>query len=142
MSAIRFPASAVPLLPLCKGHGENYIFRTYADLIGFTAAYGFFLVTQEGHKLPAKPIFTDNPNAISLDVFENRGLYPNLLVIALAHENTCDIAEDEDLLVKLIEQYTAAGAASLSGSASMPSIAAILEKITSRHQGESSRIQI
>ena len=113
MSAIRFPASALPLLPLCKGHGENFIFRTYADLIGFVAAYGFHLVTNESQRLPAKHNFADTPNAIGLEVFENRGLYANFLMIALAHDETRESAEDEELLAKLVEKYSDIGARGL-----------------------------
>ena len=114
MSAIRCPASALPLLPLCKGHGENFIFRTYADMIGFVAAYGFHLVINESQRLPSKPAFADTPNAIGLEVFENRGLYVNFLMIALAHDETREIAENEDLLAKIIEQFAALGAVALS----------------------------
>ena len=113
MPAIRYPASAVPLLPLCKGHGENYIYRTYADLLGFVAAYGFHLTRQEGRRLPAKPTFVDTPNSIGLDIFENRGLYANFLMIALTHDETREIAENEDLLAKLIEQYAFLGSETL-----------------------------
>jgi hypothetical protein len=137
MPAIRFPASAVPLLPLCKGHGDNYIFRTYADLIGFVAAYGYHLVTNEGQRLPAKPTFTDTPNAIGLEVFENRGQYANFVMIALAHDDTRELAENEDLLAKTIEQFAALGAAVIStkvnGSEHSASISTIIEIISTTY---------
>lgn len=127
MPAIRFPSSAVPLLPLCKGHGENFIFRTYADLIGFVTAYGFHLVINEGQRLPAKPTFADTPNAIGLEVFENRGLYANFLMIALAHDETRESAEDEEVLAKLVEKYSEIGARGLGDRmAASPHEAAIL----------------
>ena len=113
MPSIRFPSTALPLLPLCKGHGADFIFRTYADLIGFVAAYGFHLVTHEGQSLPAKPTFADTPNAIGLEVFENRGLYANFLMISLAHDDTRESAEDEELFAKLVEKYSDIGAKGL-----------------------------
>lgn len=113
MPTIRFPVSALPLLPLCKGHEANFVFRTYADMLGFAATYGFHLVSQEGHRVPAKVAFADTPNAIGLEIFENRGLYTNFLMIALAHDGTREIAESEDLLAKLVEQYASLGADAL-----------------------------
>lgn len=47
MASIRIPASAQTLLTLCKGHSERPVFKTYADLIGFLATYGFQLVHEE-----------------------------------------------------------------------------------------------
>lgn len=113
MPSIRFPTSALPLLPLCKGHGPDFIFRTYADMIGFIAAYGFHLVSQEGYRLPTKQTFTDTPNAIGLEVFDNRGLYSNFMMIALAHDETRATAENEDMLAKAIEQYADLGGENL-----------------------------
>ena len=110
MPAIRFPASAVPLLPLCKGHGENYIFRTYADFIGFVAAYGFHLSTDEGRRANHKPLFVNTPTSINLEVFENRNLYSNFLIIALAHPEGLKRAEDETAIAETIENYAAIGA--------------------------------
>jgi hypothetical protein len=113
MPAIRFPVSALRLLPLCKGQEPDSIFRTYADLLGFAAAYGFHLVRQESRRLPTKVTFADTPNAIGLEIFENRGLYTNFLMIALAHDETREIAENEDALAKLVEQYASLGADAL-----------------------------
>lgn len=115
MPAIRFPAPAVPLLPLCKGHGEHYIFRTYADFINLLVAYGFHLHAEFGHKIPNKPTFEDSPNPVNLDVFENRGLYALFIMLALAYDNSRQIAEDEDQLTGLIERYAYLGAWHLSG---------------------------
>jgi hypothetical protein len=114
MPSIRFPASAVSLLTLCKGHGENFIFRTNADLIAFVASYGYYLVTYEGHKLPLKPAFVATPDAVSMEVFENRNLYANFLIIALAVDDTRQVAEDETMLAKLIEQFAFKGAEQIS----------------------------
>lgn len=110
MPAIRFPASAVPLLPLCKGHGDSCVFRTYADLIAFLSAYGFQLVVHEGQKLITKPDFVTAPNPIDLDVFENRNLYSNLLIIALAQPEGLALAEDDLRISNMIEAYAATGA--------------------------------
>ena len=136
MPSIRFPSTALPLLPLCKGHSPDFIFRTYADLIGFVAAYGFHLVTNEGQRLPAKPTFADTPNAIGLEVFENRGLYANFLMIALSHDDTRAIAEDEDLLVKLIEQYCTIGAGELARSFAQVDSSRWLDVITDKIQSK------
>jgi len=114
MPAIRFPASAIPLLSLCKGHGENFIFRTYADLIGFLAAYGFKLSADYDEPLPTKLEFASNPNAIELDIFSNRGLYSNFLIIAMWYETWKAYSTDDDLLCKLIEKHVALGAIHLS----------------------------
>lgn len=115
MASIRFPSPATPLLSLCKGHGENYIFRTYADFINFTVAYGFYLHTEQGHNIPNKPSFTDSPNPINLDIFENRGLYGLFIMLALAYDSSRQIAEDEEQLTGLIERYAYLGAWHLSG---------------------------
>jgi len=87
MPAIRFPDSAGLLLPLCKGHGQEFIFRTYADLLWFAASYGFHLVRIQGRQLPTKSTFVDTPNPINLEVFDNRGLYGNILMMALSQIN-------------------------------------------------------
>ena len=110
MPAIRFPVSAVPLLPLCKGHGHEFVFKTYADLVGFAASYGFHLVRLGGRLLPSNPRFVDTPNAINMEVFDNRGIYGNLLMMALAQNESRKIAEDEELLAKLMEQHASLGA--------------------------------
>jgi hypothetical protein len=115
MPAIRFPSSAVPLLPLCKGHGENYIFRTYADFINLMVAYGFHLHSEQGQKIPNKPTFVDNPNPINLEVFENRGLYSTFVMLALAYDDSRQVAEDEEQLTSLIERYAYLGAWHLAG---------------------------
>lgn len=115
MPAIRFPASAVPLLPLCKGHGEHYIFRTYADFINLMVAYGFHLHSDQGQKIPSKPTFVDSPNPISLEVFENRGLYSLFIMVALTYDDSRQVAEDEEQLTNLIERYAYLGAWNLSG---------------------------
>jgi hypothetical protein len=113
MPAIRFPASAVPLLPLCKGHGENPVFRTYADLLSFLAALGLHAVEEHSEPLDPRPKYVDTPNAIGVEVFENRGLLQNLVMIALAHDRSPDAAQDEDLLCKIAELYAARGGSSL-----------------------------
>jgi hypothetical protein len=115
MPAIRFPASAIPLLHLCKGHGENYIFRTYADFINLTVAYGFHIHTEQGQKIPNKPTFVDSPNPVNLEVFENRGLYSLFIMLALAYDDSRQVAEDEEQLTNLIERYAYLGAWHLSG---------------------------
>jgi len=115
MPAIRFPASAIPLLPLCKGHGETYIFRTYADFINLMVAYGFHLHTEKGQKIPNKPTFVDSPNPINLEVFENRGLYSLFIMVSLAYDDSRQVAEDEEQLTSLIERYAYLGALHLSG---------------------------
>lgn len=116
MPAIRFPASAVQLLPLCKGNGENSVFRTYADLLSFLAAFGLHAVQKHSEPLDPRPKFVDTPNPIGVEVFENRGLLPNLLMIALAHDRSPNAAQDDDLLCKLAELYAARGGSSLAAS--------------------------
>jgi len=116
MPAIRFPSSALPLLALCKGHGENYIFRTYADFINLMVAYGFHLHDKQGQKIPNKPTFVDSPNPINLEVFENRGLYSLFIMLALAYDDSRQVAEDEEQLTSLIERYAYLGARHLSDS--------------------------
>lgn len=110
MASIRFPSSAIPLLTLCKGHGEHFIFRTYADLINFLATYGYHLATQEGHRLPSKVEFADVPNAIATEVFENRGLFANFLIIALASDDHATLSKDDDALSKYVEKLAGLGA--------------------------------
>jgi hypothetical protein len=110
MAAIRFPASAVPLLPLCKGHGENYIFRTYADMIVFLVSFGFHRHNVEGAPLRERFTYVDAPNPIPFDVFENRGAVSVFLMIALASDGTIAKAEDESGLILLIERLADLGA--------------------------------
>jgi hypothetical protein len=130
MATIRFPASAVPLLPLCKGHGGNYIFRTYADFVGFVAAYGFHLSTDEGFRAKHKPRFVDTPNPIDLEVFENRNLYSNLLIMALAHPEGLKRAEDESAIAEAIENYAAIGAEVLADNLKGGDMTTILREIS------------
>jgi hypothetical protein len=130
MPAIRFPASAVPLLHLCKGHGESCVFRTYADLIAFLSAYGFHLVVHEGQKLITKPAFVTVPNPIDLDVFENRNLYSNLLIIALAQPDGLALAENDIMIVNMTELYAATGADYLALDCGHKAGAAILKIMT------------
>ncbi len=110
MASLRFPSPAVPLLALCKGHNEDFVFRTYADLIGFLAAYGYQLASMEGHRLPTKVEFVNVPNAIPTEVFENRGLFANFLIIALASDDHATLTKDDDALAKYIERLSALGA--------------------------------
>jgi len=101
-------------LAALQGHDLEFVFRTYADLLGFVAAYGFQLTNVEGRRLPAKPDFLDVPNSIGLEIFENRGLYTNFLTMALAYDESRQIAEDEEQLAKLVEKYASLGAENLS----------------------------
>jgi len=109
MASIRFPKNGLSLMTLCKANNPEGIFATYADLVAFAAAFGCYLVKRLGHRPRNKTTFADSPNPIDLQIFESRGHYPNLLMIALAHEESRSHAEDVDLLAKLIEWYAGIG---------------------------------
>jgi hypothetical protein len=112
MSAIRFPSAATPLLGLCKNHNEGGVFKTHADLLGFLAAYGFSLVHDEGRRMENRPRFAESPGPIQLEIFENRGLLPNILMIALTLGPET-YSKDDDLMAKLVEQLADLGAQEL-----------------------------
>lgn len=78
-------------------------------------AYGFHLHSEQGQKIPNKPTFVDNPNPINLEVFENRGLYSTFVMLALAYDDSRQVAEDEEQLTSLIERYAYLGAWHLAG---------------------------
>ena len=108
MPAIRFPSTATPLLSLCKNRDDGGIFKTHADLMGFLAAYGFHLVRDECRRPNPKPHFTETPGPISLEVFENRGFFPNILMMAITL-GPDTYAKDDDLMVELVEQLADLG---------------------------------
>jgi hypothetical protein len=110
MPAIRFPASAVPLLPLCKGHGEHYVFRTYADMVVFLASFGFHRHSLEGVPLCERFAYVEAPNPIPFEVFENRGAVSSFVMIALAIDGNIAKAENESGLTLLIERLADLGA--------------------------------
>jgi hypothetical protein len=114
MPAIRFPSSAVPLLPLCKGHGENAIFRTYADLIGFLAAYGYKLCADLSWRAEPAPELSNKINPIDLDVFQNREILSSFTMIQIAQGASIEGAADEGALCEKIESYASLGAEHLS----------------------------
>lgn len=114
MPSIRFPSSATSLLPLCKGHGDPHIFKTYADFAAFLVAFGYKQFSEDARALPTKPTFLSNPNAIALEVFENRRHDINFLMICLAYDSSRQIAEDEEQLCTLMERLAFLGGELLS----------------------------
>lgn len=109
MPSIRLPSSANPLLTLCKGHGDPHIFKTYADFAAFLVAFGYKHYSEHSSSLPTRLSFLSNPNAIALEVFENRRHDLNFLMIALAYDSSRQIAEDEEQLCNLMERLASLG---------------------------------
>lgn len=111
MAAIRIPASAEPLLPFCRSSGSNgpHIWETYADLVAFLAAYGYSQEVDPPESLAA----AKSTNPIDLSTFRNRGLYPQLLMIAIAVSRRWIVAKSPDEICAVNERYAALGATQL-----------------------------
>jgi len=108
MAAIRIPESAERLLPLCRTSGASgsHIWETYADMIAFLAALGYSLQINPN----ATSSFIRSANPIDFSVFRSRGYYPQLLMLAIAHNRDWTIAKHPEEISKITEQYAAVGA--------------------------------
>jgi hypothetical protein len=108
MAAIRIPASAEPLLPYCRSSGSNgpHVWETYADLVAFLAAYGY----SQDMDPPDSFTAAKSTNPIDLSTFRNRGLYPQLLMIAIAASRGWIVAKSPDEICSINERYAAVGA--------------------------------
>lgn len=111
MAAIRIPASAEPLLPYCRSSGSNgpHVWETYADLVAFLAAYGYSQELEPPDNFAA----AKSTNPIDLATFRNRGLYPQLLMIAIAASRAWIVAKSPDEICAINERYAALGASQL-----------------------------
>jgi len=111
MAAIRIPASAEPLLPYCRSSGSNgpHVWETYADLVAFLAAYGYSQELEPPDNFAA----AKSTNPIDLATFRNRGLYPQLLMIAIAASRGWIVAKSPDEICAVNERYAALGASQL-----------------------------
>jgi len=116
MAAIRIPASAEPLLPYCRSSGSNgpHVWETYADLVAFLAAYGYSQELEPPDNFAA----AKSTNPIDLATFRNRGLYPQLLMIAIAASRGWIVAKSPDEICAINERYSEVGARSLGPEAS------------------------
>jgi len=108
MATIRIPESAEPLLPFCRTSGSNgpHIWDTYADLIAFLAALGYAHDVMPPEK--PRPLKTANP--IDLSTFRSRGLYPQLLMLAIADRRDWLVSKSPDEIAAITERYTDSGA--------------------------------
>ena len=114
MPSLRLPEALDPLLPFCRKHDdavEHACFDTYADLVVFSASYGFQHL--QGAKPPNPKIFLNTPYPIDIAIFKNQHFFPQLLLIGLATERTQEIARDEEKLCRLIEAFAAEGGKAL-----------------------------
>lgn len=114
MATIRIPQSAATLLQFCKpwpGRTSNPCFSTYADLMIFAAGLGH----SQSARGPAPScnafIEDGQPVPIPFDVFKgsNLGLYPFVLLLSLASENSYQTVRDEERLARTVENYAAIG---------------------------------
>jgi len=115
MPSIRLPAAIEPLLPFCHRFEEAVeyaCFDTYADLLVFSASFGFHCLGDSGPP-PAKA-FLSTPYPIDLAIFKNQQSFSQLLLIGLATEGTQEIARDEEKLCRIIETFASEGAKRLS----------------------------
>jgi hypothetical protein len=119
MAVIRVPEEAKPLLPLCRKHdcgpteqAGPPCFETYADLIVFAASYGF--AELNGRAPDRKSKFLERPNPIDLGIFKNDKRYPQILMIALATSKDQNVVRDEEIICRLVEDFSAVGCTSLS----------------------------
>jgi hypothetical protein len=110
MPSIRLPQSLEPVLPFCRKVTQpqpNACFDTYADLVGFAAACGFY------HSNDRRPVPLREPSKlifpIDLAIFKNQRLFPMLLMMCLAFDGKDDVARDEERLCQLIEAYAEDG---------------------------------
>ena len=118
MATIRIPQSAVPLLDFCKpwpARRGNPCFATYADMMIFAAGLGYS--KQHGRQPPPCKSFIEDgqPVPIPFEVFKgsNLGLYPFVLLLSLASENSHQAVRDEERLARTVENYANVGLADL-----------------------------
>lgn len=130
MAVIRVPEEAKSLLPLCRKHECGPTdqvgppcFETYADLIVFTASYGF--AEMNGKAPSRKSKFLDRPNPIELGIFKNDKRYPQILMIALAISKDQNVVRDEETICRLVEDLAALGCHKLTTSLNLSGSTAV-----------------
>lgn len=111
MASIRLPKMAEPLLQFCRTQDSSdapCIFATYAELITFAAALGYY---ESGGGKPMDKVepLRPGPDPIDLDIFRRGRLQPTLLLIGLACDQNLAVAKEEDRLAKIIEGYAHEG---------------------------------
>lgn len=114
MPSVRLPETLDPLLPFCRKHEdtvEHACFDTFADLVVFSASYGFHHL--QGAKAVNPKAFLSTPYPIDIAIFKNQHFFPQMLLIGLATERTQEIARDEEKLCRLIEAFAAEGGKAL-----------------------------
>ena len=110
MALIHIPKSAEQLLPYCKPYQnrlQNACFETYAELMIFTAGYGFHKIVSSG-KQPVLE-FIDQPYPIDMDIFKNLNLFPFIIFLGIALTGGREIIKQEESLARIIENYADAG---------------------------------
>lgn len=118
MATVRTPHAATPLLQFCKpyaGRTSNPCFGSYADLMIFAAGVGYNHL--KGRQPPPCTTFIEDgqPVPIPFEVFKgsNLGLYPFVLLLSLASENSHQAVRDEERLARTVENYANVGLAEL-----------------------------
>ncbi len=111
MATIRIPESATPLLPYCRSSNSDgpHVWETFADMVAFLAAYGFSQEVAPPETFRA----AKSANPIDLHTFRNRGLHPQLLMVAIAHTRNWMVAKNPDEICAIAERYAAVGSCSL-----------------------------
>lgn len=118
MASVRLPAELDPLLRYCRSSPDTdapKIFNTYAELVVFCAAYGFKMLG--AHEPDVPKLWLNQVSAIDIQTFRNIGLYPNLLLLALAATRSHDIAHEELRVIRIVEGFAAVGGGELGNKA-------------------------
>jgi dnd system-associated protein 4 len=127
MATIRISQSAEPFLPFCQtsGSSKEHIWITYADLVAFLAAFAF----SEEAPLAPKISALKSMNSIDLDIFRRRGLYEQLLLIAIAEKRNWIVAKSPDEIASIAERYAEAGAKMLESEARIGNVERLAERL-------------
>ncbi len=127
MATIRIPESAEPLLPFCRTSGSNgpHIWETFADLVAFLAALGYGTGVSPTEKI--RPLKSANP--IDLATFRSRGLYPQLLMLAIADRRDWLVSKQPDSIATISEGFADVGAMHISDSSRSDSAERVQEAL-------------
>jgi hypothetical protein len=111
MANIRIPESATSLLAYCRSSNSDgpHVWETFADMVAFLAAYGFSKEVEPPETFRA----AKSANPIELHIFRNRGLYSQLLMVAIAHTRNWMVARSPDEICTINERFAALGASDL-----------------------------
>lgn len=114
MSTIRVPTSLQRLLPFCRkldNARSDAPFATYADLVCFSACFGFF--KRDSVAPQRADSFLSSPYPIEFSVFRDR-CSDQVFVVVLASAGSADVLHDEGAMCAILEDFASLGGEELS----------------------------